>query len=251
MVLRSRNSLGRLLLALLCALVASGPLCAEPDLDDLKKEITKLEAQLPGLEKKHNDAVKDFNANKAAQAKAEGKELAALKAEGMKLSRDVASAADEVLQLRRKIADKQGEIRETAAAHTLKRINAAGNVNVRIKDAIFAMEEWEKSLGPLPEVPQPQDLSNFADPMLKAAAKKDDRKRIKAYDDWAKAEEKRIKEEIETADKLVGKNKVVEDADDGGLYLDEARKLKKTLEKRQKQVKKLRDSARDALKELD
>ena len=248
---RSRISLGRLLLVCVLALVAAGSVLAEPDYKKLKKEIPELEKAVRLARDERDAADQKVANNRAAQKRAEGAALATLKKKAKELTRKAGEKADLLAEAQQKLGNQQGELRAAAAKYAVSQINASGNLAVRVAEALTALDDWDDAVKGLPDVPKLRSVEGITDPLAQKAVRAEDKKQLKAYDDWAAAEEKRLETEIKQADELIGAKEKVKSADDGDLLVTNAQSLKKKLQTRKESVQKLRKKAKETLDSID
>lgn len=237
---------------LMTALCAAAPVFAQDQFKQLRKDVSELSTRLNEAEKALSEANRKLNENKTAQdaARNDLAKLNALKTEGTKLRREADAAQDNRNSARSRLASKQGEMRGTASKHGADQLTAAGNINERINQMRLAIDAWNEALGTLPDVPALRDTSNL-DPDTKRATIDGDKARLREFDTWAAAEEDRLKTELSRADNLIGAEAQVKGQDDGPAMVSSAKKLKETLQSRQKKVGELRQAAAAALKKLN
>lgn len=239
-----------MLLVLVIACVAAGPLFAEPDYKKLKAEIPKLEKTMRVAQDAQAEADQKLDNNRAAQKRAAGKELEALKTAAKGLAKDAGEKADQLAAAQQDLAKKQAELRGAAAKHAVSQLNASGDLAERVHEAMTAMDDWKDALGRLPDVPKLRSLDGIEDPAAQKAIRKQDKQQLEAYESWCSAEAKRIDTEIEQAEDLVDGETKVSSADDGALLVTTAKDLKKTLESRKDKLEKQRKQARKQLDEI-
>jgi dsDNA-specific endonuclease/ATPase MutS2 len=240
----------RLLLACVFVIVAAANAYADPDYKELKAEIQKLEKAVENARKERNDADAKLAENLKAQEKAKGEELTALKKTATGLRDTAKQKADALSSAVQNLAAKQGELRETAAAHAVKQLSDAGDIDVRVGEATNALNDWRAALGSLPEVPPllSEGIEDIDDRMI---ARKDDKRKLEAYEKWAGAEEARIDKEIKQAKELVDGESTWKASNDGGAAVTStAKSLKTTLETRKKDVGELRKSAKELVRQI-
>lgn len=242
-------SFAALVAALLVALWAAPAAHAQDNFKELRREVAELEKKLTDAEKSLQDANTKVSENTAAQAKAAADKLPALKAEGRRLSSEAARAQEARDKARSTLASKQGELRAAASKHAADQIAAKTDIAIRLQEIMKAIDTWSETLGPLPQVPALRDTTAL-DPEAARATIEGDRARLDEFDKWAEGEEARLKVEVERADKLIGAEAQVKDADNGPEMVKQAKSLKETLQRRQKDVAGLRKKAADDKKKL-
>jgi hypothetical protein len=236
---------------ILAALAAAPVAHAQNNFRQLRKEISELAVKVTEAEKALSDADTKVNENNRAYEDALKKDPAraqAIKTEGVNLRKAAETAQKNRDSARRALMDKQVELRNSAGGHAVNQLSAQGAWAPRINEARLALEAWTEALSSLPEVPQVRKPD--PDPDVTAAQKKGDRERLAEFDRWAAAEEARIKTDIERCDKLIGAEAQVRGEDDGPALVSESKKLKETLQSRQKTLADLRRTAADRLRDL-
>lgn len=237
-------------LLLACLLVFAGSVQAEPGYKALKAEITKLEQAETDARRERRDADAKLAENRAAQQKAEGAALAALKRAAINLAQTAGEKADAFATAQQNLAAKRAELRESAAAHAVKQLTEAGAIDKRVGEAANALDDWKTALGTLPEVPSLRPLDGI-DPDDQPAVRKQDKKTLEAFEKWAAGEASRIDKEIKQAKELVDGESKWKVAEDGGEELvSSAKALREKLEGRKKDLEKLRESAKVLLKQI-
>jgi hypothetical protein len=237
------------LVAIMLAIWAVPALHAQDNFKELRKEVAELEKKLTDTEKSLHDANAKVSDNIAAQAKAPPEKLQALKAEGRRLGSEAAKAQEARDKARSTLASKQGELRAAASTHATEQVAAKSDIAIRLQEILKAIDTWSTTLGPLPPVPALRDTTAL-DPEAARATIEGDRARLDEFDKWAEGEEGRLKVEVERADKLIGAETSVKDADNGPEMVKQAKALKETLQKRQQEVSALRKKAADSKKKL-
>lgn len=215
---------------------------------DIKEQVASFETALVTAETAEREAARKLADNEAAQQKDPNNQ--ALKREGRTLAVDADTKAEAARAARRNLAAKKGELREAASSHAVKQLSASGNVNERLTEANFALDDWKGALLALPEPPAGRDTKRLIDPDEVAAVRKTDRQRLTDYETWAAGEDRRIATELSRADELVGADKKLKDADDLALLISAAKALKTTLEQRRKALDAHRKTAKDRLAAL-
>lgn len=251
MASRNLHRLGQLVLVCLLALAASGVVLAEPDYKAIKKDINTLEEGLREAQKAERDANKKVDDNRRAQANATGAKLATLKKEAKTLSDEADKATQKRLESQRSLADKHAELRAAAAKYAVSQVNGAGNLDARVAEATTAVKDWNEAIGTLPEVPDTAKVAAIVDPIEKAAAAKQVRSQLDEFDNWAVAENKRVKTELSQVQKIIDAENQLKDAKGGADLIKAAKELKDDLDEQTIQVGELREivkNRRDNLK---
>ena len=239
--------------ALVCvfALVAGGVVFADPDYKTLKDDIKKLEKSVQDARKERSTADKNLADNRRPQKSANAAELKALKREARGLAATAGEKADVLNDTQQKLANKQAELRSTAAAHAVKQISAQGRIDDRVGEATNAVDDWKGALGSLPEVPQLRALDGIDDPEERRSVRTQDKKALEGFVSWADGETTRIDKEIKQVQEIINaKPKLVASKDGGKELVADAESLKKTLDARKKQVGDLKKSAQDQIKQI-
>ncbi len=236
------------LLLCLCAAATSFAQDARNNFKEVKEQVASLERALTTAETAEREAARKLADNEAAQQKDPNNQ--ALKREGRTLAVDADSKAEATRTARRNLAAKRGELRESASSHAVKQLTATGNLNTRVTEAKFALDDWKAALNELPEPPVARDTSRLKDPDEIAAVRKTDRQRLSDYEAWAAGEDKRIATELKRAEQMVGADKQFQDADDLALVINTAKDIKTTLETRRKSLDAHRKTAKDRLAAL-
>ena len=249
MVSRSLHNFVRFALVGLLAIAASGSVFSDPDYKTLKDDIKKLEQTVKTALTARTEADKKLNDNRRAQRNAGGAALAKLKKEARSLAKTAGEKADALNKAQQELANKQGELRSTAASHAVKQLAAKGNINNRVGEASNAVDDWRGALGTLPEVPQLRSLDGINDPAEQASIRKQDKTALESYVKWADGEESRVDKEIKQVQQIIDAEPTLKASEDGGkMLVSDAKSLKKTLESRKKKVGDLRKSANDRIK---
>ncbi|MBX3475272.1 MAG: hypothetical protein KF754_12880 [Planctomycetes bacterium] len=238
-------------LALVLALCAAVPLHAQEQFKQLRRDISELTSKLNEAESALSEANRKISENQKAQddAKNDPARLNALKTEGTRLRAAADTAQDNRNSARARLASKQGEMRGTASKHAADQVTGAGNLNVRVNEIRIAIDAWNEALGALPVLPALRNTAGL-DPDTKRATLAGDKARLTDLDNWAAAEESRLKTELERADSLINFEPQVKGLDDGPVMVESSKQLKKTLQERQKKVGELRNQAAELMKKL-
>lgn len=222
-------------LASLAAIVLLALWCgvAHADIAQLKRDIAQRQRQVDSAESalaKANQSVRD---NLAAQRRAEGAALQALKKEAVKLADKKREAGDTLREQRQALADLQGKLRNEAAELAAQQVDAGGGLDARVDKAREAIKDWGDAIGELPSAPEARDLSDVSEEIREAFIN-DDIRRLQAFEEWAEAELKQVEGEIRSADKLAGWDAAA--AKNGKALSKEAKALKARLEGRKKSL---------------
>ena len=176
--------------------------------------------------------------------------LKALKKEATALAAAASDKADELTTAHQNLADKQGELRETAAAHAVKQLTASGDIEVRVGEANNAVGDWKDALGALPEVPGLRPLDGL-DAEEQISVRQSDKRKLTAFEKWAGGEAARIDKEIKQVQQIIdGKPKLASSKDGGEALVASAKGLKETLTDRKTKVAGLRKTAKDRIAQI-
>ena len=242
--------------ALIFALLAGAPTLHAQKEEGVRKYKKELETQI----KKLNEAVEALadtdekirvNIKDQRAAASDKDKLAKLKREGNRLAERADEERKVKADIELKIAGTRIRLRIEAAKSAVAQLSGNQRLDIRVEEALFALEAWKGAVTALPQIPDLRTIEHIKDPAERNAIRNGDRTDLKKYIEWVGDEETRLKSELDSLNKLIDAKEDLAPADNGNLLVTNAEGLKKTLESRQKQLKQDKSTAKTRLKKAE